>query len=203
LADSLSILPLSIIMVAGPQIITAVFLATSLEWRRNTLVFLGGAAISISLFVTAGYLIGGGGRDVNETVARVLDVATIVLLVLAGIYVFRRRKKAEPPEWMGRLQSANPGLSFRLGFTLLGFFPTDIVTSLSVGSYLARQGASLWDAIPFVLLTLLLLAMPALAILVLGERGRAFLPKVRAWMSANSWIISEAVIVFFIVIVAA
>lgn len=204
MTNLLTILPLTIIMVAGPQIITAVFLATSEGWLRNTAVFLGGAAISISLFVAVGYLIGGGGsaREVNETLQTVLDAATIALLVLAGVYVFLRRKKAEPPKWMGTLQTATPGLSFKLGFALLGFFPTDIVTSTSVGRYLAREGSSLWDAVPFVLLTLLLLALPALSILVLGERGRRALPGVRDWMSANSWIISEAVIVFFIVVVA-
>jgi len=198
----LTILPLSIIMIAGPQIITAVFLATSEHWRRNTVVLLGGAALSISLFVTAGFLIGGGTREVSDTVSRVLDVATIGLLVYAGIYVFLRRKKTEPPSWMGRLQSATPGLAFKLGFLLLGVFPSDLVTSLSVGRYLAREGRSLWDAVPFILLTLLLLAVPALAILLLGERGRELLPKLRAWMGANSWIISEVVIVFFIVVVA-
>jgi threonine/homoserine/homoserine lactone efflux protein len=198
----LTILPLSIVMVAGPQIITAVFLATSSSWGRNTAVFLGGAAISISLFVTAGFLIGGSGDvDTSETLSQVLDVVSIALLILAGIYVYRRRKKSEPPSWMGKLQTATPRLAFKLGFLLLGFFPTDIVTSLTVGRYLAREGASLWDGIPFVLLTLLLLALPALSVLLLGERGRAFLPKAREWMAANSWIISEAVIVFFIIVI--
>jgi Sap, sulfolipid-1-addressing protein len=55
--------------------------------------------------------------------------------------------------------------------------------------------------LPFVALTLLLLALPLLNVLAFGKRGRAFLPKVRDWMNANSWIVSEIVLVFFIVIV--
>ena len=31
-----TVLPLAIVMVAGPQIITAVFLATSENWRKNS-----------------------------------------------------------------------------------------------------------------------------------------------------------------------
>ena len=53
----------------------------------------------------------------------------------------------------------------------------------------------------FVFLTLFLLALPALMVLVLGERAKAVLPKIRDWMNNNSWIISEIVLVFFIVIV--
>ena len=34
----------------------------------------------------------------------------------------------------------------------------------------------------------------------LGKRAAALLPKVRDWMSANSWIISELVIALFVAI---
>ena len=57
------------------------------------------------------------------------------------------------------------------------------------------------DDLPFVFLTLLFLALPALAVLVLAQRATAVLPKVRDWMDANSWIVSEIVLVFFIAIV--
>ncbi|WP_197681524.1 hypothetical protein [Actinopolymorpha singaporensis] len=47
-----------------------------------------------------------------------------------------------------------------------------------------------------------LVLLPALCVLALGERGRHLLPRVRDWMNNNSWIISEAVIVLFIVLTA-
>jgi hypothetical protein len=37
-------------------------------------------------------------------------------------------------------------------------------------------------------------------VLALGERGQTLLPKVRDWMNDNSWVISDVVIVFFILI---
>jgi hypothetical protein len=49
-----------------------------------------------------------------------------------------------------------------------------------------------------VALTLFLLALPALLVVVMGKRAQTFLPKVRNWMNANSWMVSEAVIVLFI-----
>jgi hypothetical protein len=190
---------MAIVMIAGPQILSAIFLATSASWRRNSAAYLSGAALSITLIVTIAYLAGSGASDAgtsNDT----LDIVVLVLLAAAAVHVFLTRKTAQPPKWMGRLQTANPRFSFRLGFLLLGVFPTDILTSFAVGTYLASQGDPWWHYLPFVLLTLLLLALPALAIIAFGERGQAFLPKARDWMNANSWIINEIVIGLFVVL---
>lgn len=101
---------------------------------------------------------------------------------------------------MGSLENASPRFSFRLGFLLLGVFPTDILTSVAVGTYLSGHGDPWWHALPFIALTLLFLSAPALTVLLLGRRGQELLPKVRDWMDANSWIVNEIVIAFFIVI---
>ena len=62
-------------------------------------------------------------------------------------------------------------------------------------------GQPLWShVLPFVLLTLLFLALPSLAVVALGERGQKLLPKVRDWMNDNSWVVSEIVIALFVVI---
>ena len=54
------------------------------------------------------------------------------------------------------------------------------------------------DDLLVIFLTLLLLALPALLVVVLGKRANVFLPKARNWMNSNSWIISEIVLVFFV-----
>lgn len=195
----LQVLPLAFVMVAGPQILSAVFLATSEDWRRNSAAFVFGASLSITLFVTLAYFLGGGATGQggsNET----LSVIILILLILAMIHTYRTREESEPPKWMGKLQTATPRFSFRLGFLLLGFFPTDILTSVAVGSYLVANGSPWVDALPFIFLTLLFLALPSLALLAFGERGEAFLPKARDWMDTNSWIVNEVVLAFFIVI---
>ena len=197
--DQLKILPMAFVMVAGPQILSAIFLATSKNWLRNTAAYLAGAALSITLIVSTAYLLSRGvprEGGSNDT----LDIIVLVLLVAAVVHVFLTRKTAEPPKWMGRLQTASPGLSFRLGFLLLGVFPTDILTSVAVGTFLASHGDPWWHVLPFLGLTLLFLALPVLIVLAFGKRGRAFLPKARDWMNTNSWVVSEVVLVFFIVI---
>ena len=102
---------------------------------------------------------------------------------------------------MGKLETASPRFSFTLGFLLLGFFPSDLITSIVIGTHLANHGDPWWHALPFVLFTVFLLALPALLVVALGKRAETLLPKVRDWMGANSWIVSEVVLVFFIVIV--
>jgi len=63
------------------------------------------------------------------------------------------------------------------GFLLLGVFPTDIVTSVSVGTFLAANGDPVTDAAGFVLLTLFILALPSLSVLVLGKASRGRTPE--------------------------
>jgi hypothetical protein len=202
-----AVLPLSIVMIAGPQVITSVFLATSRGWAKNSLVFLLSALVAITTFVTIAYLIskgakGGSSSSSNGSERTKLDVVLLVLLLFLAVRTYLGRKEAEPPKWMGKLQDATPKLALVLGLLLLGLFPTDIATSAAVGLRLARDGSPWWHSLGFVGLTVLLLAIPSLLVLILGARAQAVLPKVRDWMNNNSWVISECVLGIFIVIEA-
>ncbi|GAA0680124.1 GAP family protein [Natronoarchaeum mannanilyticum] len=193
----LEILPLVVVMVAGPQFLSAVFLATSEDWRRNSAAFVGGAALSISLVVALAYAL--GISAIGQGAPRTgLSAVVLVALLFAMVHTYRTREESEPPRWMGTLGAATPRFSFRLGFLLLGIFPTDLLTSAAVGSYLVSQDAPVTDAAPFVLLTLLVLAAPSLVLLAFGDRAEAVLPKVRNWMNDNAWIVNEVVIAFFV-----
>jgi membrane protease YdiL (CAAX protease family) len=187
-------------MIAGPQILSAVFLATSEKWKRNSAAFLLGAALSITIVVTAAFLLGIGASNSGASDDG-LYVVVLVLLLAAMVHAYVKRHETQPPKWMGRLQTASPKLAFRLGFLLLGVFPTDILTSVAVGSYLAAHSDAWQDMLPFVGLTLLLLGIPALLLLLGGERSEALLPKARTWMTTNAWVVNEIVLAFFVVIV--
>ncbi|MCU4924578.1 GAP family protein [Halobacteria archaeon AArc-dxtr1] len=194
----LVILPLVFVMIGGPQILSAIFLATSEDWRRNSAAFVFGASLSISLVVTLAYYLGSGVRQGGSN--RMLQLLVLVVLLAAMVNVYLKREQSEPPTWMGKLETATPKFSFQLGFLLMGFFPTDILTSITVGTYLASHGDPLWHATGFVLLTLLLLAVPSLSLVMIGDRAETILPKVRTWINTHSWIVSEIVILIFVVI---
>lgn len=204
--DLVTVLPLAFVMVAGPQIISAVFFATAESWGRLSAAYVLGAACSIALVVATGYLLAGafgGGDSDGDSRLRGIDYAIVALLLFAMVHKFRTRAESEPPRWMGRLQSATPALAFGLGFMLLGFFPSDLVTGLTIGGHLGNDGDPAWYALPFLFLTLLFLASPALTVVALGHRGERLLPRVRDWMNTNSWIVSEFVLAFFVAIVLA
>jgi hypothetical protein len=195
------ILPLAFVMIAGPQIITSFFLATSERWGANSLAYVLGAALSITTIATIAYVIGksikSSASGHKGTVDRVLDSVVLALVLFLIVHVYLTRNKSQPPKWMAKLQATEPKFAFALGAALLGVFPTDIVTSVATGLHVARNDDSWWQILPFVALTLLLLGSPALCVLLLGHRATEILPKIRNWMNSNSWVISEIVLVFF------
>jgi hypothetical protein len=203
--DFLTILPLAFVMIAGPQIISAFFFATSESWRLSSAAYVVGAILSITLVTGAAFLLGigitGEGDTSEGSSISTVDAIVLVLLLFAMFKQFRSRHQTEPPKWMGKLESATPKFAFVLGFLLLGFFPSDLVTAISIGGHTADRGDNYLTILPFVGLTALLLASPALMVQLLGKRAQTVLPKIRDWMDTNSWIISEVVLVFFIVII--
>jgi hypothetical protein len=194
----LTVLPLAFVMVAGPQILSSFFFATSDRWRSTSAAYVLGAAVSIGIIVTLAFVLALGASDSSSDTIYYIVLA---LLLFGVVHTFRARKTAEPPAWMGKLQTATPRFAFRLGFLLLGVFPSDLITSVSVGGYLAAEDDPLYYALGFYILTLLLLALPALAVWAIGKRAEAALPKVRDWMNNNSWIVNEVVLLLFVAIV--
>jgi Sap, sulfolipid-1-addressing protein len=203
--DFLKVLPLAFVMIAGPQIISAFLFATSPSWKRISAAYVLGAAVSIPLIVGAAYLLtkgAGEGDEAGGSGLTTIDYVVLALLLFAIVRTYLKRSESEPPKWMGKLQAVTPKTALVLGFLLLGFFPSDLVTSASIGGYLSSHGDPYWHVLPFLFLTLLLLALPALLVAGMGERAqKTLLPKVRDWMNGNSWIVSEVVLVFFVVII--
>ena len=202
--DFLTVLPLAFVMNAGPQIVSAIFLATSQDARRNSVAFLLGVAIAATAGTTLAFLaieaFGSDDPSAQNSTNSLIDYVIIALLLFLVVRVYLRRNATEPPAWMGKLQSASPGFSFRLGLLLYSLMPTDIITMLTVGSHLALRNAPLWQAAPFIGTTVLLAALRLVILLLLGERAKVVLPKMRDWMTTNSWIVNEVVILFFLAI---
>lgn len=197
---------MAIVMVAGPQIISAIVLVTSERWLRNSLLFLAGVALATLIGTNVGFFGSdfarqGAEATGNEALKAALNWVFAALLAFVAVNTYRKRNATEPPKWMGALQQANGALAFRIGFLLFLLMPTDIVSMLTVGGYVNRTSAPYWHVYAFVGATLLLAGTPLIMGLLLGRRAAALLPKVRDWMGANSWIVSEAVTIFFLVTV--
>ena len=195
------ILPLAFVMIAGPQIITTFFLATSENWAKASVAFIAGAAIAITTVVTIAYVVGtnlksAAGSKHSGTVDHIIDWVVLALLLFLAVRAYLKRHESEPPKWMRGLEKERPKGAFLLGLALLSVFPTDIASNIAAGLHVSRHGAPWWQCLPFVGLTLLLLAAPSLMVVVLGKRANEILPKMRDWMNQNAWVVSEIVLAF-------
>jgi CBS domain-containing protein len=85
------ILPLAFVMIAGPQIISAFFFATSDNWAKNSLAYLAVGAASITTFVTIADVGKGtksGQADQRLVLARV-EPAVLHLDIVSPLVSFR------------------------------------------------------------------------------------------------------------------
>jgi hypothetical protein len=198
----IAIIPMAFVMIAGPQIVTAIFLATSEKPVRNSLAYLAAVALATTLGVTLAYflthyvkgLIPAGSPRAESTI----DWTIIVLLTILAIRVYMRRKVAKPPAWMAKLQSTQPKGAFILGLSLFTLMPGDIIAMLTVGTWVSHKGLPWVANLAFVAVTLLFAGVPFIIYLLLGKRAETVLPAIREWMTSNAWIVSEVVVLFFI-----
>jgi Sap-like sulfolipid-1-addressing protein len=72
---------------------------------------------------------------------------------------------------------------------------------LTVATNLEQNGEGWVEAIPFILLTALIAALPLLAFLLFHRRAVTAMPKLRDWMNDNSWLVNIIVCLIFIVLI--
>ena len=196
----LQILPLALIMVMGPQILTAIFLVTSKEPVKNSVAMLLGVLLAASLSI----LIWFGLYDIvnikppSGSGPSTADYVVADLLALAGIHTFLGRGHASVPKWMTAMQEAEPRRAFSLAFLLILLMPTDIVAVISTVHWLHDGHLNVLHAWPLVAATLVLMALPIAAFLLLGRRAREAMPGIRDWLTTNAWVVNLIVIVYFI-----
>jgi Sap, sulfolipid-1-addressing protein len=197
---SLQILPLALIMVMGPQILTSIFLVTSKEPVKNSVAMLVGVVVAacISLAIWFG-IVKAVGIDPKEGGSpTTADWIVAGLLALAAIHTYRNRHTATVPKWMTALQGAEPKRAFSLAFLLILLMPTDIVAVISTANWLHDNDKELLNGWPLVAATTLLMALPILAYTLLGHRAREAMPGIREWLTTHGWLVNLIVIVYFI-----
>jgi hypothetical protein len=197
---SLQILPLALIMVMGPQILTAIFLVTSREPVKNSVAMLIGVVVaaSLSLLIWFGIVKAIGIHPKDGGGPTTADRIVAGLLALAAIHTFLGRGTASVPKWMTALQEAEPRRAFTLAFLLILLMPTDIVAVISTANWLHDQHENVLRGWPLVAATTLLMALPILGYLLLGRRAREAMPGIRDWLTTHAWLVNLIVIVYFI-----
>jgi Sap-like sulfolipid-1-addressing protein len=199
---SLQILPLALIMVMGPQILTAIFLVTSKEPVKNSIAMVIGVVLAASLSMLIWFALynalGINPRNGSSAGAGTADYVVAGLLALVGIRTFLGRGHASVPKWMTALQEAEPKRAFTLGFLLILLMPTDIVAVIATVHWLHVNDLGVLHGWSVVAATTAIMALPILAYLLLGRRAREAMPGIRDWLTSNAWLVNLIVIVYFI-----
>ena len=208
---SLAVIPLAITMNAGPQIMSAIIFVTASKPLKLSAYFLAGVVIAVSVGVTITYTLASvlgnsislGDSSDSGSLGNIIQYVLVGLLVFLSIKSYVGRETSEPPRWLGALQNAKPTTAFTTGLLLLSVFPSDFVILVTVGINLAQQNASLLGAVPFIVATILIAALPVLSYLLFRRRAQQVMPKVRDWMNTNSWLVNIIVYVVFIFLILA
>ncbi|RFU36464.1 GAP family protein [Actinomadura logoneensis] len=206
---SLQVLPLAITMMAGPQIMSAIILTTTSRAVRVSLAFLLGVLIAVvvgvtitrSLFALLGSNVSLGKDSDNSSVGKIIQYVLVALLVLLILRDYRTRATSEPPKWLEALMEADPRRAFKTGFIMILVMPSDVMVMLTVGANLEQHHAGVGSAAAFIAATVLIAALPLLALLLFRRRAQRAMPAVRDWMNSHSWVVNIICCLIFIVII--
>jgi Sap, sulfolipid-1-addressing protein len=206
---SLAVIPLAITMNAGPQIMSAIIFVTSPKALKLSAYFLAGVVIAVTVGVTVTYTLATvlgnsislGDSSSSGSLGNIIQYLLVGLLIFLSIKSYVGRETSEPPRWLGAMQNAKPRTAFMAGLLLLSVFPSDFVVLMTVGINLAQNDASLVDAVPFVVATILIAALPVLSYLLFHRRAVRAMPKVRDWMNTHSWLVNIIVYIIFILLI--
>jgi hypothetical protein len=208
---SLAVIPLAITMNAGPQIMSALIFVTASKPIKLSAYFLTGVVIAVTVGVTVtfglatvfGNSVSLGDSSHSGSVGNIIQYALVGLLVVLSIRSYLTRATSEPPRWLGAMQNAGPRTAFLAGLLLLSIFPSDFVILVTVGMNLVQNNASLLGAVPFIVATIFIAALPVLSYLLFYRRAERAMPKVRDWMNTHSWLVNIIVYVVFILLILA
>jgi hypothetical protein len=190
---------------------SAIIFITASKPLKLSAYFLAGVVIAVTAGVTITYILATtlgnsislGDPSNSGSLGNIIQYLLVGLLVFLSIKSYVGRETSEPPRWLGALQNAQPRTAFTTGLLLLSVFPSDFMILITVGVNLAQQNASLLAAVPFIVATIFIAALPVLSYLLFRRRAQQIMPKVRDWMNTNSWLVNIIVYVIFILLILA
>ena len=206
---NLDILPLAITMMAGPQIMSAIIFVTTPKPVKISVAFIAAVAIAVTVGVlitrTLAALLGNivslGDPSNAGSIGHIIQYLLVGLLVALAVKNYVNRETIEPPRWLGTLMTADWKTALKTGLLLILLFPSDVIVQLTVGVNLEHNDLGLVAALPFIVATTLIAALPLLLYLLFHRRAQRLMPQMREWMNTHSWLVNIIACVIFIVLI--
>jgi threonine/homoserine/homoserine lactone efflux protein len=196
------ILPFAVGVGLSPvPIIAVIAVLSTTRARANGPAFLIGwllglTAVGTVVFLVAGW-VGTGDDGEPATWVNVLKLVLGLLLLLLALQQWRSRPRGgeapEEPKWMSAVDSFTPPKTAGAGVVLSAANPKNLVLAIGAAAAIAETEISVGEEAlayaVFVLIGTIGVAAPVFVLFALGERARAILDTLHAWMGRNNAVI--------------
>jgi hypothetical protein len=200
------VLPLAVVVALSPApIIAVVAVLLGPDARRRGAGLLAGRVVGVvlvvavfTLFAEAIALIG-----VPPLVEALLQLVLGLGLAFVGVRKLARRSAAEPapPRWMASLENLSAGRAFWFAVVLSIANPKELAmgaaTGLVIGGLIPNPGPALVVGLVYTIVAVLGVAVPVVAVAVMGERAQPLLTGIRGWLERNSAVLMAIVLLVF------
>jgi hypothetical protein len=130
----LAIISLAITMMAGPQIMSAIIFLTTPKPLKVSASFIAGVAIATTVGVAIalaivsllGNSISLGDSSNKGSTGSIIQFVLVGALVVLAVKNYVGRETAEPPSWLGTLQSADSKKALTTGLLVILLMPSDV-----------------------------------------------------------------------------
>jgi threonine/homoserine/homoserine lactone efflux protein len=193
-----TLLPAALGVALSPvPIIATVLMLMSSRARRTAPAFAVGWVVGlvvvmavVLLAVGSGGLDTSSGSDTTYWVKLVLGLLFLALGLRTWLHRPRPGEVAEPPAWMGRLDSVSPVAALGLGAALSGVNPKNLALTASAAVAIAAGDLSTTQTVVcvvvFVVVASVLVVGPVAAFLVAGDRTARPLQALKAFMEVHN-----------------
>jgi threonine/homoserine/homoserine lactone efflux protein len=201
MADAIGqVLSLAVGVAISPvPIIAVVLMLATPRGRVNGPAFLGGwllglAAVGTIVLVASNSAGASDDDGAPATWASWLKIVLGLLLVAVAVKQWRGRPRAGEesslPAWMRTIDTFTPARSVAMGVALSAINPKNLLLTVGAAAAIAQAGASTGaDAVAlavFVLVGTLGPGIPVVISVAMGDRARAILEDLKAWMGAHN-----------------
>lgn len=174
-------------LVAVMLIAAWIFLTLSVHEVREPPIWVAVVRIVVGAFVTGGAVwVYRKGHAQVRTMAHATNPHDVV--------------EAAPqlPGWLQRVETFRPARSFGFGVGLFALNPVDascaILASLELVLAPISTGAAVAVGVVFALLGILPIAVPVIALLIMGDRAQPQLDALRTWVAGHSSVLNAALL---------
>ena len=199
------VLPFAVVVALSPApIIAVIVVLLGAEARRRGAALLAGRVIGVvlvvvvfTLFAEAIMLLG-----VPPLVAALLKLVFGALLVFVGVRKLARRSATTaPPRWMASLEGMSAGRAFWFAIVLSIANPKELAmgaaAGLVIGGLIPEPAPAVVVGIIYTVIAVLGVAVPVIAVALLGARAEPLLTATRGWLERNNAVLMAILLLVF------